>query len=134
METRYVTVPSPTTVSIENPMTGKTVSAERDLEQLVKERTNDSGHFGKTLDQLMLGFSIRQSFLGCKPGDVIGMALKEWELLCASLREPTSGYNPEVMFQLLPMVRSILDAPTTDPRKSSIDLDKTPPQTTPSGN
>ncbi len=121
METRYVTVPADIELNIENPMTQKVVKANRDFYSLIKERTSDPGHFGKTVDALMTGLAIRQHFTGAKPGDVIGLELGEWNTLCAALREPSNGYNPEVMFQLLPMVKAVLDAPTSKPK--SIDLD-----------
>jgi hypothetical protein len=114
-EIRYVTIPAAIELSIDNPMTGKSVKFTRDFEAFIKERTNDNGHFGKTLDTLMLGFAIRQAFLGAKAGSAIGLTLEQWDALCKSLREPTGGYNPEVMFQMLPMVRAVLDAPTTKP-------------------
>lgn len=118
METRYVTVPANIEIEVMNPMTGKLVTATRDFESFIKERTNDSGVVGKTLDALLLGLSIRQSFAGCKPGTVIGLVFAEWEMLCTAIRTPTSGYNPEVMFQLLPMVRAVLDAPSTNPSQN----------------
>lgn len=113
MEIRFVTVPADIELTIENPLTGKTTKTSRDFYALVKERTNDHGHFGTTLDRLMLGLGIRQAFMTAKSGDVIGLPLDQWEALCEAIRKPTAGYNPEVMFQMLPMVKAVLDAPTT---------------------
>lgn len=115
METRYVTIPATIELAIENPNTGKVVKTDRDFYALIKERTNDHGHFGQTLDSLMLGLAIRQHFTTCKPGDIIGIPFDQWEALCNSIRKPTAGYNPEVMFQMLPMVKAIIDAPSTRP-------------------
>lgn len=125
-EVRYVTVPRDIEVSILNQQTGKPVSGKRSFEDFVKDRTNDPTHFGKTLDDLMLGYAVRTAFFNCKPGDVIGLTLEQWEGFCKALREPSTGYNPEVMFQLLPMVLAILDAPATKP--ASIDLDADQPE------
>lgn len=124
METRYVTVPEAIELVVENPATGKIAKTSRDFYALVKERTNDHGHFGKTLDSLMLGLSIRQAFIAAKAGDIIGLPLEQWEALCKAVREPSNGYNPEVMFQMLPMVKAIIDAPSTRPETKSIDLGK----------
>ncbi len=122
MEIRYVTVPANIEISVDNPMTGKTTKAARSFDTLLNDRTNDGGHFGKTLDDLMVGFAIRQAFLGAAPGTVIGLPLNQWEALCKAIRLPTNGYNPDVMFQLLPMVTAVLDAPSTRPETKSIDL------------
>jgi hypothetical protein len=122
METRYVTVPADIMLAVENPMTQKLVTAKKVFFDLIKERTADNGHFGKTLDGLMMGLAIRQHFTGSNPGDVVGLPLDQWEALCKAMREPTNGYNPEVMFQLLPMVTAVIDAPSTKPETKSIDL------------
>lgn len=123
METRFVTIPANIELSVDNPMTGKPTKAARDFYSLVKDRTNDAGYFGKSLDALMMGLAIRQAFTECKPGDIIGLPLEQWEVLCKAFREPSTGYNPEVMFQLLPMVRAVLDAPSTRPETKAKDIE-----------
>lgn len=87
----------------------------RPLWELIRERTRDSAHFAGDLEKVFLGSAIRQAFTGAKPGDVIGLAKDQWDALCESLRKPSTAYNPEVMYQLIPHVRAILDATTTRP-------------------
>lgn len=149
-EIRYVTVPGPITVTVQHDLADvmayvetlfqtpgllqpaqasalvklcqshREKTVERDFCVLVQERTADGGHFGGDLDKALLAFSIRQAFFGAKPGDVIGLTLPQWEALCESLRKPSAGYNLEVIFQLVPHARAILDAPSTRPEPVAV--------------
>lgn len=118
-EIRYVTVPADITVILAHPQTGLPAAIERDFETFVKERTRDAVVFGRNLDGIMTGVAVRQAFASCQPGDVIGLPLDQWQALCQATREPQDGYNPEVMFQVLPHAQAILDAPTTRPKRES---------------
>lgn len=114
-ETRYVTIPEKVTLTLEHPESGAVVQVDRGIDVFVKERTRDGVVFGQSIDGIMLGLAIRQAFTGCKPGQIIGLSLEQWEALCKAIRTPQAGYNPEVMFQVLPHAQAILDAPSTRP-------------------
>jgi hypothetical protein len=109
-EIRFITVPAPVKLAVD----GAPAPIESTFEALIKERTADQ-KFGANLDGIMLGVGLRQAFTGCTPGDVIGVPLDQWERLCDVVREPSGGYNAAVVYQLLPHLRAILDAPSTRP-------------------
>lgn len=110
METRFVTVPPPITVTDER--AGVTVS--REFQRLVQELTRDP-QFGATLDGVLAALEIRTAFVGKPPGAVVPVVLATWERLCKALREPTHGVDVEIMIQVLPHARAIIDAPSTPP-------------------
>ncbi len=143
-EIRYITVPPPVTVELQHPVEltvayvdhivekaglpgpiaallkkhideEKKTVVERTLYQLVKERSGDTAHFCKDADSLFAAAEVRSAFLGSKPGDVIGLSLESWKILCESLRKPSGAYNADVMIPTLSHVRAILDAPSTRP-------------------
>ncbi len=119
-ETRYVTIPHNIMVELETgevddngkPKLRRHVVPFLDF---LKTRTRDAA-FGADLDCVLMALAIRQHFGGTAPESVIGLQLDQWEKLCETVRKPSDGYNPEVMAQLLPYARAILDAPSTDPR------------------
>lgn len=118
-EIRYVTIPADQTVTVDTPDGER--SSKFSFWDFLKTRTKDAA-FGKDLDGVLMAMAIRQHFSGEAIGEVVGLTLDQWEPLCDSVRSPSDGYNPEVMAQLLPFARAILDAPSTDPRPQKAEL------------
>jgi hypothetical protein len=114
-EIRYVTIPSDRAVTIEA-LDGPRES-KFSFWEFLKGRTKDAA-FGRDLDGVLTAMAIRQHFAAgvAGVGEVVGLTLEQWEPLCEAVRKPSDGYNPEVMAQLMPFARAILDAPSTDPR------------------
>jgi hypothetical protein len=114
-ETRYVVIPPSIECVLKHPHTGLPVAFEREFSELIEERTADTRVFGASFDGLLAAIAIRQAFAGSQPGQVVGLTLAQWQMLCDSIRAPHGGYNVSVMIQTVAHAQAILDAPSTRP-------------------
>lgn len=75
--------------------------------------------FGKSAETVIIGAAIRAALVAAeKDGShVAEIDDADYALLRAVAEVPELGYRPDVGVQLVPFIRAILDAPTTDPRK-----------------
>jgi hypothetical protein len=94
--------------------------------KFLRERSADDSFGSRGVKGLQASAAIRAAIGDCKPGDVITLDDDDWELLKLATEMPNAqgpdgkliavGYNSVAGPQLMPFIRSILDAKIEDPR------------------
>jgi len=107
---RYIQVPSPIKVSVNNPDVIRTIS----LFDLMNETwLNNQAVFGDSIASLRISMKLHNIFEKAKVGDVVAVEDADYAKLKLSVE--TSSYNPTVARQLLPFIDIVLSASSNDP-------------------
>jgi hypothetical protein len=66
--------------------------------------------FGKDMKTIMTAVRLRDKFKEANPGDVVEVSDEDYSLLKSVVEEPTNGYNPQVMLQMVHYLTALTSA------------------------
>lgn len=123
MPIRYITVPPP--VTLIDPVTNEPLkNAAGELEKPISFDTiiiRLMAHtlWSETYANTKAQHEVMQA-LKAQSGGVISLGDEDWQKLKQAAESPRFlAFNPVIIYQLLPLLTAIMDAPTTDPRQAA---------------
>lgn len=78
------------------------------------ERLNDR-IFAESMDGILRVVKMRSDCVGLQPGNVLEIEDADFTKVCAAVKRPSNGYNPNVAHNLVPFMHAIVDAPSEKP-------------------